>query len=96
MPALDRSHYRGSYTVRAKAVRDAANADPATRCRRCGLTLAEFIAKHPDRKPAWQAGHVIDHNQLSPLAAEHAWCNGSDGARKRNRVRTMNNSERWY
>jgi len=96
MPAHDQSHYRGSFGARSRAVRAAANADPSTRCRRCGLTMAEFVARFPDRKAAWQAGHTVDGHQLSALSPEHAWCNASDGARKRNRVRVLNNSERWY
>ena len=67
MPARNRSHYRGSYARRAKAVRDAANADPTTRCWRCN-----GLARPDD---PWQAGHVIDHDPSSQLLAEHRSCN---------------------
>ena len=47
------AHHRGDYARRAKAVRDAANADPTTRCWRCGRTQAEH-------GQPWQAGHLND------------------------------------
>jgi len=72
MPAYDRRHYRGDYHRRARAVRDAANADSSTRCWRCGDT-----ARHGD---PWQAGHLRDGDLTSPLAAEHRSCNGRAGA----------------
>jgi|LakMenEpi03Aug12_release.lakeMendotaPanAssembly.Ray.scaffolds.fasta_scaffold388768_2 hypothetical protein len=74
MPARSRAHRRGSYQTQAAAVRAAAYADPTTRCRRCGLTLAD--------KPGdtWDAGHIHDGVPGSPLAAEHSSCNRSAGA----------------
>lgn len=71
MPGKDRAHYKGDYPKRAKAVRDAAYADPTTRCWRCGGLLG---------KDTWDAGHLIDGSPLSPLAAEHATCNRSAGS----------------
>ena len=52
-------------------MRDAANADPATRCWRCG-----GFAREGD---PWQAGHVIDSDPSSPLAPEHTSCNAKAG-----------------
>lgn len=73
------AHYRGSYHVQARKVRDAANADPGTLCRRCGLPAR---AGDP-----WEAGHVIDGDPRSPLAPEHRSCNRSSGAKRGNRLR---------
>ena len=68
-------HHRGSFHVRARKVRDAANADPEVRCWRCG-----GLARAGD---PWTAGHVRDGDPSSPLAAEHASCNYSAGARSK-------------
>lgn len=73
--------YQGSYPVRAKIVRDRANADPSTRCRRCRGTYAEAKAKWGAKGAAWQAGHVVDGHPGSPLAPEHAYCNLAAGGR---------------
>lgn len=82
MPARNRAHYRGTYHVRARRVRDAANADPETRCWRCG-----DLARPGD---PWQAGHVRDADPSSPLKAEHQSCNTLAG----NRVQNPR-SQRW-
>ena len=81
------AHYRGSYHVRSRAVRQAAYANPDTRCWRCGLTLAE-CRPHRNGKPArWTAGHVLDSNPNSPLLPECSPCNKSAGASYGNRLR---------
>ena len=81
MPAKARAHRRGSYQTDAARVRAIAYSDPATRCRRCGLTLAD--------KPGdtWDAGHVNDGQIGGPLAPEHSSCNRSAGAIAGNRRR---------
>ena len=80
-------HYRGSYHVRSRQVRDAANADPSTRCWRCGRTLA-MHEPHKNGKPArWTAGHIRDSDPTSPLAAEASTCNKAAGATYGNRLR---------
>ena len=71
MPAKDRRHYRNGYNLRAKRLRDAADADPATRCWRCGGL------SRPD--DPWQAGHVRDADPTSPLMPEHQSCNVKAG-----------------
>ena len=76
-------HYRGTYHVQARHVRQAAYANPATRCWRCGATLAEIQTIHPQAK--WTAGHLIDTTPNSPLAPECSPCNYSNGARLRHR-----------
>lgn len=96
MPARDRQHYTGSYDQRAKAVRAAANADPSTRCRRCGLTLEERRRANPGKRIVWDAGHLEDGNYLSPLVPEHSDCNRSAGARLGNAKRRLPRSEQWY
>ena len=79
MPAKHRALYRGDYRRRAQAVREAAYADPETRCWRCGLTLFDhgFAAR-------WDAGHLRDGDPTSPLAPEASSCNRSAGAALRN------------
>jgi hypothetical protein len=82
------AHYSGSYHVRSRAVRQAANANPLTRCWRCGLTLAEH-KPHKSGKPArWQAGHLVDSDPTSPLLPEASTCNTRAGAKLRHRTRT--------
>ena len=78
---------RGSYQVRAARVREAANADPTTRCWRCG-GLA--VVGDP-----WQAGHVRDSDPTSPLAAEHQSCNTAAGSRLRHGGGRVETSRRW-
>jgi hypothetical protein len=92
------AHHRGTHQRRAEKVVAAANADPFTRCHRCGLWLAEH-KRHRNGKPAfWTAGHVIDGLVDGPLAAEASTCNFSHGARlgnlRRRREREAR-SDRW-
>lgn len=93
VPALKR-HYSGPYQVRARAVRRAANANPHTRCWRCGRTLAEHPPHRNGQRPRWQAGHVIDSDPTSPLAPEASTCNTSAGATYGN-VKREPRSETW-
>jgi len=84
----DREHYRGTYQQRARRLRDLANADPLTRCRRCGQ-----LARKDD---PWQAGHVIDGDPSSPLAAEHRSCNVKAGNAQTHAQRQKpKTSRRW-
>ena len=98
MPAKDRRHYRGSYPKRAKLVRVAAYANPLTRCWRCGRTLAEHQAEHPERVVKWQAGHTADQDSSRPLAPEVDCCNAAAGNRARRvaELGPLNVSRRWY
>jgi hypothetical protein len=68
----NKPYHKGEYTKRAKAVRLAAYANPATTCWRCGLTHAQ----HGRR---WQAGHVNDGDVNSPLLPECELCNTRAG-----------------
>lgn len=79
------AHHRGSYQVQAKRVRDRANADPGSRCWRCGLTLAEVRKRKPHAK--WTAGHLIDGQVGGRLAPECSPCNMGAGATEGNRRR---------
>lgn len=74
--------YRGSYPRRSKAIREAAQQNPATRCWRCGRTYIEALRLWGPKGAAWQSGHVVDGHPGSPLAAEHARCNKRAGAKK--------------
>lgn len=72
-------HYQGSYHVRARHVRQAAQANPLTQCWRCGKTLAEH-GPHKNGKPAaWTAGHLRDGDPTSALAPEASTCNYKAG-----------------
>jgi hypothetical protein len=87
-----RGHYAGDYKRRAQAVRDAANADPATRCMSpvCVAgngTLAQHPRTRTGERPTWDAGHVRDGDPMSPLQPEVSTCNRSAGARLGNRRR---------
>lgn len=95
MPAKNQRHYEGDYKVRARALRNAAYADPSTRCFRCGLTLAEYKAQHPRRKADWHADHVVPGSRLSALVPSHASCNTQEGARNSHGA-GLNPSRRWY
>ena len=90
-------HHSGSYHRRAMALRAAANADPGTRCWRCGRTLAEHPPTKTGRAPRWTAGHVEDRNGnlTGELAPEPDVCNFTEGARKlqRRQGRLQTNSE---
>lgn len=85
MSALHRSP---AYRRRAKQVRDAANADPLTRCWVCNRTKAEHGS-------TWEAGHVIDGHPHSELRAECKPCNASKGARRGNQMRNQGTTRTW-
>jgi hypothetical protein len=81
------AHYRGSYHVASRRVREAAAASPYTTCWRCGRTLAQH-PPHKTGKPArWTAGHLRDGDPSSPLLPEASTCNKSAGAAHGNRLR---------
>ena len=89
------AHHRGSYQAKAKQVRDRANANPATQCWRCGLTLDQH-APHRDGKPAqWQAGHTRDGDTLAPLAPEASTCNQRAAAAMTNGKTVGRTTRRW-
>ena len=77
--------HRGSYAARAALVRAEANANPATTCWRCKRTMSDIRKVRRDAE--WTAGHVIDSDPRSPLAAECSPCNYSAGAHYGNRLR---------
>jgi hypothetical protein len=70
-------HHAGTYHRRAIAVRAAANADPATRCWRCGRTKAQH-------KREWTAGHAVAGVVNGQLLPECAECNYRHGALMKN------------
>ena len=81
------AHHRGTYAAEARRVRAAANANPATRCWRCGRTLAEHPPHRNGRPARWTAGHIHDGQTGGPLAPEASTCNYSAGASAGNRRR---------
>lgn len=95
MPARDTSHRTTEYKVRAKLVRERAYADPATRCWRCGLTLAEEQGRNPTKTIIWHAGHTVDADNSAPLLPEHSSCNTSAGATAMHLART-GGGNRWW
>lgn len=87
---MSRAHYAGTYQVDAKRCTDAAYANPATRCWRCGRTLAEHRRK-------WTAGHVEDGRVGGLLLAECEPCNKGRGASLGNRRRQgLTPTRDWY
>ena len=89
------AHYRGSYHVRARNIRAAANANPNTRCWRCGRTLAQHPPHHNGNPAKWTAGHLRDGDPTSPLAPEASTCNYSAGAQRINGTANVEPTRRW-
>lgn len=85
------AHRTAAYQRAAAAVRAAAYANPATKCRRCGLTLAEVRRIHP--KATWDCGHP-DPGQTG-YAPECSHCNRSAGATTGNRARVLHTTQTW-
>jgi hypothetical protein len=77
--------YQRDYHVRSRRITAAARENPATRCWRCGLTLAEARAKWGSHV-VWHAGHVeLNGRTLRP---EHSRCNIAErNARMRGKPR---------
>lgn len=84
-------HHRGQHQTLSAKARARYNADPTTRCARCGEL------RRPD--DPWQAGHRRDGviaTSLADYQPEHASCNASAGARLGNaRRRGMRNTRAW-
>lgn len=78
-------HHKGTHHARAAKLNAEANANPFTRCWRCGRTLAEVRQTKP--RARWTAGHLIDGMIDGPLASECSPCNYSHGARLGNQRR---------
>lgn len=89
------------HDVIARQVRAQAYGDSTTRCRLCGLTLAQRRTIKPTE--TWDAGHPHpDARDVQPgfnhegYAPEHAGCNRSLGARKGNQRRySTNPTQPW-
>lgn len=92
MSGRPKAHHRGTHQADSARIRDAAYRDPTTRCRRCGLTLAEKRLEKPN--DGWDAGHP-EIGEVG-LAAEHISCNRSAGASHGNRMRQgLNTTQDW-
>jgi hypothetical protein len=74
-----------TYQRRARLVREAAYANPHTRCQICGNTLPE-CAPHKNGRPAeWHAGHTGRwFGQVPELKPWCSTCNQRDGLAKLN------------
>ena len=97
MAKVKAAHHRGTHQVRARAVVDAANRDPMTRCWRCGLTLAEHPKHKTGKRARWTGGHVIDGQVGGLILPEASTCNFTHGARLGNQRqrRTPDISRTW-
>jgi hypothetical protein len=84
--------HAGTYKARAAYVRARANANPDTRCWRCGRTLDEHEPHASGRRPWWEAGHIDGH--LERLAPEASICNHRANAIANNN-RAQPTSEVW-
>lgn len=90
------AHHKGGYQRKAHRIRQAANANPHTRCWRCGRPLQEH-PPHKNGRPAyWTAGHLIDGDPQSPLAPEASTCNFAAGARHGNHTRTTRSEDPYH
>lgn len=95
------AHHRGRFTARARAVRAEANADPLTRCWRCGRTLAQHPPHLTGRPAHWTAGHPDGWEGVedAPLLPEASTCNYAAGGRLGNERkaarRRRRTSRRW-
>ena len=69
------AHHRGTFGRRALALVAAANADPTTRCWRCGKTLTAHGPTRTGRPPKWSAGHVNKGEVNGQLLPEVLSCN---------------------
>lgn len=87
------AHYRGTYHRQAAALRKAANANPNTRCWRCGRTLAEHPPRRDGTPAKWTAGHVHDGEPGGNLQPEADVCNYAAGANLHRRKSEP--SRRW-
>lgn len=90
--------HTGAYQRLATLVTDRANADPTTRCWRCGLTLAQH-EPHANGKPAtWTAGHKRDGeiiHTIDQLGPEASTCNYRWGAAHGNGQRKQGTTHTW-
>jgi hypothetical protein len=80
-------HYQGPYLRTAMRVRQAARANPLTRCWSCSRTLDEHEPHRNGKRPWWTAGHQRDGDPTSPLLPEASTCNLSRGGRLGNQRR---------
>ena len=95
MPAKAKAaHHRGSYQLRARAVVNAARANPDTICWRCHRTLTQHEPHRNGTPATWTAGHLIDGQVNGELRAEASTCNKSAGATHGNQRRNPT-SRRW-
>jgi hypothetical protein len=87
-------HKDRRYVLASARIRAAANANPNTRCWRCGLTLAEHPNTKTGKPPRWTAGHIVDGDLSAGLRPEVDVCNYQAGAAAGNRNREPH-SELW-
>jgi hypothetical protein len=90
-------HHRGQHDKLSLICRTAWNANPATRCARCGLTRDEGIQQW-GTNGLWEAGHKVDGHRATSVhdyQPEHRRCNRSHGAAAGNAQREPH-SERFF
>lgn len=90
-----RAHYQGNFNRIARAVCQAAYADPSTLCE-CGRTLSEHPNTGTGKPPTWDADHIYPGVIGSPLRARVSSCNRAAGAVLGNqRRRGLRTSRQW-
>lgn len=90
--------HRGAHQRLARIIVDAANANPNTRCARCGRTLTEHPPAKTGRPARWTAGHKQDSRiatSIRDYQPEADTCNSSAGATYGNRNREPH-TETWW
>lgn len=88
------AHYRGTYHVDSRRVREAAKRNPETRCWRCGLTIDQ-VRQRVNPRAIWTSGHVNDGETGGPMLPECSPCNYGNGARLGNRKRKPRTDLSW-
>jgi hypothetical protein len=61
-------HKNRRYVKDSAIIRQYANVTPTAVCWRCGETMAQHQARHPNRRLTWHAGHTIKGS-----TSWHAW-----------------------
>ena len=92
------AHHRGQHQRLARLVVNAANANPDTRCARCGRTLDQHPDTKTGKRPHWTAGHKVDGKiatSVTDYQPEANTCNYAAGATHGNRNRERH-TERWW
>lgn len=77
MSGTKKPWHNSQHDAAARILNAQADADPTTRCWRCGRTMAEIRRTKP--RARWQAGHLIDGVSAAGYGHECSECNARAG-----------------